>query len=193
MEIRRAMTFLATLCFSLPVTGREGFGRTFPDVVERGGKTLRLVGLGLREKYSFDVFVLGVYTPDGGCDPDAMIRQDQVKMLRQEFVRTVSARRLEAETRKVTEPRLPREMTEEDRRQAEAFITMMRTEVQDGTVLEMTYLPGEGTRITKDGRPLGPTLTGKRFQEILWSSYLGRDSFCPKTRDQVLRSCRERD
>lgn len=171
---------------------REGFGRVFPDTLERGGKTLRLSGLGLREKYTFDIFVAGFYTPDGGCDPTRMIRDDDVKLLRQEFVRTVPGKRLEAEVRKVTEPRLPPDATEEDRRQAEAFIAMMRTDVREGTVLEMLYVPGQGTKVTRDGQLLGPPLPGKRFQEILWGSYLGPDSFCPKTRDQVIQSCRER-
>ncbi|HOU54075.1 MAG TPA: chalcone isomerase family protein [Myxococcota bacterium] len=187
---RMAAWLLAMVLWSAVAHAREGYGRVFPDTLERAGKTLHLVGLGLREKYTFDVFVLGMYTEDGACDPGAMIRDDRVKVLRQEFVRTVSARRLEGETRKVTEPRMPPELTEADRQQAETFIAMMRTEVRDGTVIEMTYVPGEGTRVTQDGRPLGPPLKGKRFQELLWDSYLGPESFCPKTRDQVLRSCR---
>ncbi len=187
---RIAAMMLVAALLPAGAAGREAYGRTFPDSLERGGKTLRLVGLGLREKYTLDVFVLGIYTEDGSCDPVAMVRDDRVKMIRQEFVRTVSDRRLESETRKVTEPRMPPDLTEEDRRQAEAFIAMMRTEVRDGTVLEMLYVPGEGTRITRDGHPLGPPLKGKRFQEMLWDSYLGKGSFCPKTRDQVLESCR---
>lgn len=187
---RLAVMWLVLGGLTPAASGREAYGRVFPDTLDRAGRTLRLVGLGLREKYTFDVFVLGIYTEDGACDPGAMIRDDRVKVIRQEFVRTVSARRLEGETRKVTEPRMPPDLTEADRQQAEAFIAMMRTEVRDGTVIEMTYVPGEGTRVTQDGRPLGPPLKGKRFQELLWDSYLGPESFCPKTRDQVVRSCR---
>jgi len=190
-EAMRSVVAVVVALGMLPATsrGREAFGRVFPDALERGGKTLRLVGMGLRQKYLFDVFVLGIYTTDGSCDPGSMVRDDQVKLILQEFVRTVSAKRLEEETRKVTEPRMPPDLTEEERQQAETFISMMRTEVRDGTQVEMLYIPGEGTRVSKDDRPLGPPLKGKRFQEMLWQSYLGPDSFCPKTRDQVLRSC----
>lgn len=181
---------LAGLLASPSAGGREMSGKSFEESVTRAGKTLKLSGIGLREKYFVDVYVLGVYTVSGGCDASRLVATDEVKLLRLQFVRKVQANRMEAETRKMTMTRLPASLTDQDREQAEAFIRQMTVSVTGDSIIEMLYVPGTGTSVTKDGKSLGPTLTGKPFQEVLWNTYLGPSPCCPKTTKQILESCR---
>ncbi len=164
-------------------------GHEFEETTVREGRTLHLTGLGMREKYFFDVYVLGAWTESGACDPDRMVRDDETKLLRLTFVRSVPAKRMRKEVRSMVESRIPADADEAGRQQSEAFVAIFDQDVSDGAVFEMLYVPGAGTRVTRDGKPQGATLVGKPFQEVLWSTYMGAEPCCPKTKKQLLQSC----
>jgi hypothetical protein len=184
-----ALVVTGTLAMAPTARARGLAGREFEETRTCEGKTLRLTGLGLREKYFFDVYVLGAYTESGSCDPVRMVRDDEVKLLRLNFVRGVPASRMRKEVRSMVSSRLPANSTDADRLQSEAFIAMFDQDVSSGAIFEMLYRPGVGTLVTRDGQPQGAMLTGKPFQEVLWSTYVGPEPCCPSTTKQLLESC----
>jgi hypothetical protein len=183
------MAFLLVFVTTGRVEARGIAGRELAETVTRADKALKLNGVGLREKYYFDIYVLGAYTESGTCDPARMIKDDEVKLLRMEFVRSVPAKRLQAEVRKMVSSRLPVSATDADRQQSESFIAMYDFDVTKETIVELLYVPGTGVTATRDGRPMGAVLPGKSLLETLWSTYVGPDPCCPATRRQLLESC----
>ena len=191
-----AGVFLVVVSLSLAmpnVSNARGMaGRELAETVARGGRTLKLDGVGLREKFLFDIYVLGAYTESGSCDPARMVGDDEAKLLRMEFVRNVPAGRLQSEVRKMVSTRVPKAASDKDRLQSETFILMYNFDVTSETIVEMLYVPGTGTIVTRNGESMGPVLPGKPFQEVLWSTYVGSDPCSPSTKKQILESCRSR-
>jgi hypothetical protein len=193
-RVARVATMILVLAIGWTGTARARSlaGRELAETASRAGKTLKLTGVGLREKYFFDVYVLGAYTESGACEPARMIGDDEVKLLRMEFVRNVPAGRLQAEVRKMVTTRVPDGATDVDRQQSEAFIAMYDFDVTKETVVELLYVPGTGLAATRDGKSMGAVLPGKPFQEVLWSTYVGPEPCCPATKKGLLESCRSR-
>ena len=81
---------LLLLFLSLAFAGQLA-GVTMADSVVMNGQTLVLNGLGLREKYTLDVYVGGLYLPARSQNASVIIQQETQKRVVMHFVRSVSA------------------------------------------------------------------------------------------------------
>ena len=64
-------------------------GKKFGPTVSVDGKDLKRVGAGLRKKWGFSVYAMGVYTEGGACDAGQVIKAEEAKYLRLDFLRDV--------------------------------------------------------------------------------------------------------
>jgi hypothetical protein len=154
-------------------------GTRYPDTVTVEGHTLNLVGAGLREKWFFDVYTMGAYTPSGKCDTRAIIKDEEVKYLRLDMHRDVSAEKMSSTIGESFEQR-------------KTFEGYFKDECSEGTVLEFVYVPGTGTILKQNGKKLGPPIEGKAFQEVLWDIYFGKDTCCEDLLEQILETCKKK-
>src|SRR5256885_8674361 len=69
-------------------------GATLPDTLKSGEMTLKLNGLGLREKAMFKVYVGGLYLESPSKDADALLATDQAKAIRMHFLRDLTKAQL---------------------------------------------------------------------------------------------------
>jgi len=122
----------------------------------------------------------------------AIIKDEEVKYLRMNMHRDVSAEKMSSTISESFEEHMPKGASAELRKQRKTFEGYFKDECTEGSVLEFTYLPGTGTILKQNGKQLGPALTGKAFQEVLWDIYFGKDTCCDDLLEQILETCKKR-
>jgi len=145
-------------------------GVTLPDTVQVGSTTLLLNGVGLRSKYTFKVYVAGLYIPQKSSDSQAILKADTSKRIVMHFVRDVSKSQLTdgftesfqnntPDAAKTTKPEIDRLFSALDA-------------VKDGDEIVFTYVPGTGTSVAIAGKEK-LTIAAPAFGEMLFSVWLG--------------------
>jgi len=157
----------ALLIALLSAHAGELAGVTLPDTATVAGSAVHLNGMGLREKYYFDVYVGALYLASRTESDAAAIRADEPKRIVMHF--------LYAE---IPKPKLVGSF-EEGFSSADASLSAsidqlngwMET-VHAGDEILFDYAPGSGTTVTVKGQQKG-TIAGSAFMQALWSVYLG--------------------
>jgi len=172
----RRLPVLVALAASLalstlaPLRAATVAGVDLPDTAKVGDQTLALNGAALRSKFFFKVYVGGLYLPQKQGDVGAILAADTPRRMVMRFLRTVSAEQLCEgwnEGLAANTPNPSAELTQK----FEKLCGLMR-EVDDGTVLALTYVPGTGTQITFAGWDRG-TIEGKDFADALLNCWIG--------------------
>ena len=125
------------------------------------GKSLQLVGAGLREKGFFDVYALGAYTQSGSCDPQKIIKDDETKYLRIEMLRNVKADAMASSIGDAFDDAIPPGADPNLKAQSATFQGYFKDKARKDQVIDFTYVPEVGVTIRQDGKELGPPLTGE--------------------------------
>ncbi|RLB53219.1 MAG: hypothetical protein DRI34_13715 [Deltaproteobacteria bacterium] len=167
-------------------------GQSYPASLQIEGKTLKLVGAGLREKWFFDVYTMAAYSESGSCDRQRLIKDDEVKLLKLNMLRDVSAQKMASTIGESFEEHMPKTADAQLKAQRRTFESYFKKECSEGTVLEFMYVPGKGTLLKQNGEEMGPVLEGKAFQEVLWDIYFGKDTCCDDLIEQIEESCRKK-
>src|SRR5215470_3614195 len=84
----------AVLMVSASALAGDLAGATLPDTLQAGEKTLKLNGLGLRQKAIFKVYVGALYLTSPSKDASAILAADQPKAIRMHFLRDLSKAQL---------------------------------------------------------------------------------------------------
>ena len=157
------------LIVSVAALARDLAGVTLPDTLKVGEKTLKLNGLGLRQKAIFKVYVGALYLEAPSKDADAILAADQPKAIRMHFLRALSKAQLVEAFQEGFETNV------KDRApQKAAFDRMLALvpDVKEGTTLTFTYLPGKGTTLSAGSKDLG-IFEGKGFADAVFAIWLG--------------------
>ncbi|RME24035.1 MAG: hypothetical protein D6806_10235 [Deltaproteobacteria bacterium] len=190
--MKRFVVVVCLLALPAMVLALTVEGQNYPSQLTVEGKQLKLVGAGLREKWFFDVYTMGAYTESGSCDKARIIKDDEVKMLRINMLRDVSAEKMASTIGESFEEHMPKNADEKLKKQRRTFESYFKKECSEGTVLEFIYVPGKGTILKQNGKEMGPVLEGKAFQEVLWDIYFGKDTCCDDLIEQIIDGCKKR-
>jgi hypothetical protein len=169
---------LLLICFigfsfaSVHAQKRTTAGVTFPAKATINGKTLLYNGSGLREKYTFDLYVAAMYLSRPSMDANKIINDDDEmgihlelvsnKVTREKFVETVKEGFGKASHGKATSAEISK------------FMGFFTGEFKDGDKIHLEYTPGKGTSAIKNGKVLG-TMPGLEFKKALFSIWLGNN------------------
>jgi hypothetical protein len=149
---------------------RDVAGVTLAEEVSDHGRTLRLNGAGLRTKYLFKVYVAGLYTEAPTHDADAVVHGHGVRRVELHLVRALSADEvadaLVDGVRRNAGDALPSLASRVERLKA------LCPAVQPGDVVVFQFVPGTGTVVTANDRPVG-TIEGDDFASALLAVWLG--------------------
>jgi hypothetical protein len=147
-------------------------GVSFPDTAVIGGRECRLNGVGVRTKIVVSVYLGALYlaTPTG--DAAAAIAADEPKRIVMHFVHAkVEAEKIREAWREgfagnaaATLPQLQERLGR--------FSDWFDADLLKGEQVVLTYLPGQGTEVTVQGKPRG-VIEGADFMRALWSVWLG--------------------
>ncbi len=162
---------LTMLISSVALAGKLA-GVTLPDKANVGGTTLVLNGMGLREKFTFDVYVGGLYLTAKSKDGGKIVNDDAPKRMVMHFLRDVDKEKL-IET---LDEALKKQKIAKDKR---AKLRGWMRDAKEGDQIIIDYVPGKGTTfIDKPAKgsqkPMG-TIEGIEFMKAIFSIYVGKN------------------
>ena len=172
------LALLASFTVPLSAQTQTVEGNRYPDTVEAGGRTLTLVGAGLRERWWFDVYTMGAYAEHRSCDPQVLIATDRAKSLRIDLLRDVDAKTMAGTLEDAFERNLPLDVPLGLQSQVDTFLGYFRKDLEKGDRMEITYVPGVGTTLIQNQEQQGWTLEGEGLADLLWSSYFSASTCC---------------
>lgn len=162
------MNWIATLLLCGWAEAATLAGVTLPDSATVNGQQLVLNGLGLREKYWFDIYVGGLYLTAKTTDANNAIQQEQPKRIVMHFVRA-----LDAATLGSTLEESINNSPQSSALQSEiATFKQWIEDVNPGDQVVLDYIPGQGTVVTIKNKKKG-VIQGKTFMTAIWSIFVG--------------------
>ena len=183
---------IAILCL-LPSGFASGLsieGSNYPATITKQGKDLKLLGVGLREKWFFDVYTMGAYSESKSCKASDIVNKDEPKYLRLDMKRDVSAEKMASTIGEAFTEHMPKNASAELKKQRKTFESYFKTECTEGTVLEFFYIPGQGTFLYQNSKEMGPALKGKEFAQVFWDIYFGKETCCDDLKESILKTCK---
>jgi len=171
-----------SLAASSPAQAGELAGVTMPDTATLGGQTLVLNGMGLREKYMFDIYVGGLYLPSKTTSQSKALNDDVPKRMVMHFVyKTVTATQMVDSFNEGLEKQ--GEHAALDARWQKLCGWM--TDIHEGDVVTLDYVPGTGTTVSINGTARG-TIEGTDFMKAVFALYVGDHPATNKLRTGLL-------
>jgi hypothetical protein len=168
-------------------------GTTYSSTAQVEGKTLRLLGAGLRRVrrffLSFDAYTMAAYSESGTCDAAALISADETKYIHIVALRDLSADTIRGRLAEALENNTPNGASESLQLQIQTFLTYFEQDLVEQASMELIYVPGAGTTVKHNGAQEGAITLGKPFADILWSSYFSEDTCCTDLKEAILSSC----
>jgi hypothetical protein len=167
-----ATRLLLLLAFALPLQAAEVAGVKFDERVRIADTELALTGVGLRRRFIFDVYAMGLYVRDAKADP---VMQPGAKRIAIHMLRDVDADTFtqalvdgmrpnhDAATMKALEPRIG---------ELSAVMASLK-EAKKGMAITLDWLPAAGTQMTVNGKPAGAAIAGEDFYQALLRIWLG--------------------
>jgi Chalcone isomerase-like len=137
-------------------------GQRFDDRIQLDGKPLVLNGLGLRGVAWLKAFVAGVYVTVPSRNPQDVLAQAGPKRLRLRIM-------VEASSHELTKSlvgRVRKHEPQELQRQLGTRITQLGQQIDSlgklkpGDNVDLDWLPGRGTQLSLNGRPVGAPVAG---------------------------------
>ena len=166
-------------------------GNTTDSVITINGKTLKLIGSGLREFLFIDIYRMSAYSESGDCKPSKIVYKNETKALRLKMLRGIPAERMRSTLRDTLADNLPKNKDNTALKQKiESFLARMDKDLESGAYVELIYIPGQGTIAKRNGKRLGVT-PGKDFADLLWKSYFGGDTCCSGLKSSILKACKQ--
>lgn len=145
---------------------------------------LVLNGGGLREKYWFDLYVVGLYLREKTTDPSKIIHGNEEmgmhfhivsdKVTRERFIASLD----EGFTNSSTAGKA----TKEDVKKLENILS---DQIKNGDRIYLDFIPNQGLQVTKNGKILG-IVPGLEFKKALFSIWLGSKTVDASLKNSML-------
>lgn len=181
---RRLAAALLAAALVAPAAGAGTIeGVDFDDRVQAGSVDLALASLALlRYRIVFKGYVAALYLPDGSAPADSL--KDVPKRLELEYFWSIPGNAIGAAGEQIL-ARNVSEGTLAALRPRLDEISALYQDVEPGDRYALTYLPGTGTELSKNGERLG-VIPGADFAAAYFSIWLGDDPIDVSFRDQLL-------
>jgi hypothetical protein len=163
---------LALVAFA--ASGAEVAGVKLDDKTQVESKELVLNGAGLRKRFMFNVYVIGLYLPERKSDAAAVLELPGPKRAAIHMLRDVSA---DTFTEALVEG-LRENHTEADYKAIEPRVQELAAifaeikEAKKGMVISLDWT-GAATRLVVNGQPAGKPISGEDFYRALLRIWLG--------------------
>ncbi len=175
---------LAILVISAPAAPKEREGVVAEPTITVAGRELHLMGMGLRKKLWFKVYLASFYLEHPTENAAEAISSDQVKRVEMHMLRDLERDKIveavQAGFEKNSGPQMP---------QLQARLNQFLKIIPDlkaGEVITVTYVPGEGTLAKAVKNEV--TIPGKDFADALFSVWLGKQPVDEDLRDEMMRN-----
>ncbi len=169
-----ALATLAMLALAAAAMAAEVAGVKLDDKAKVGEAELVLNGAGVRTKVFFKVYVGALYLPARTADPKAAIAAPGPKRVMMHMLRDIGADSLVSSLNEGLEKNhTPAELKalEPKVKELTAILTQDK-EIKEGAVIFLDGIPGQGTRVTANGKVRG-TVAGDELFPALLRVWLG--------------------
>ncbi|NWG01198.1 MAG: chalcone isomerase family protein [Thermoanaerobaculaceae bacterium] len=184
--LRALLVGVMTVVFSVPLVAGTLEGVTLPDTVSVNGVTLHLNGMGVRIKSVFkvNVYVAGLYLATPSKNPAAILAANEPRQLVMHFLyKEVEAAKLVEAWREGfannSAAALPALKARLDK-----FCALWPA-MKSGETATLTYIPGQGTKVTIKGKDVG-IIEGKDFADAIFAVWLGPKPPNPELKQGLL-------
>ncbi|WP_456323287.1 chalcone isomerase family protein [Hydrogenimonas sp.] len=145
----------------------------FPQtLLVEGNVTLRLNGVGTREKFWIDLYRIGLYIPAKCRKASFIIKEEQPQLVKVVIVSSfISDKAMREGIEKGFEKSTSGQMGSLGKR-IDNFIAAFASGIQKGDEYDLFYSPGTGVSVVKNGHIL-TTIPGRDFKEALFGIWLG--------------------
>ncbi|UXY14098.1 chalcone isomerase family protein [Chitiniphilus purpureus] len=151
-------------------------GQQVPDSVALAGQSLVLNGAGVRTRIVVDVYVAALYTSARTGDAQAVLQATLPRRMELRMLRDVAADAMHESLVEGLADNVGQAGLGQYARQLDALDKVFREvqAVQKGDVIQLDFLPSQGTRITVRGKRY-PVIAGDDFAAAMLSIWLGND------------------
>ncbi len=147
-------------------------GVEVPETVAVDGTALVLNGAGVRRKLFVKVYVGALYLPERRADPAAIIGADEPQRVEMRILyRRIGVRKLRESWEEGLQANHPPERLEALRPVLERYYATLRP-VRRGDLVTLTYRPGAGTEVAKNGEVID-VIPGRALFAALLGVWLG--------------------
>ena len=164
---------LALLLLAGSAAAKEIEGHSYQDELNVGGHPLKLVGVGLRTKWFFNVYTLGAYSKSGTRSARHLVNTDEPKFIWLRMMRSISAEKMNDAIDEGFEKNTPDGERAAFKERLDTLKSYMPATLKKHLHIGFTYRPGEGTLVTIGKTPKG-TIAGADFARGLFSIWFGR-------------------
>ena len=156
---------------------REIAGIRFADQIDVGSHRLQLNGAGLRTRFFFKVYAMGLYLQSGGMDPAQAIAAEGAKRAHIVTLRELTADQFaDALVEGVRNNHTAAQWSALEARVGVLGKTIRSLEsASEGMVVQLDYLPDRGTVLIIDGEEKGDAIAGADFYAALLRVWLGEN------------------
>ncbi|MBC7700809.1 chalcone isomerase family protein [Aquabacterium sp.] len=183
-SIARAL-LLSIAMLALPaLAATEVRGVKFTDSIQLANQPLQLNGAGVRVKVIIDLYAAGLYVLKADTNAANVMNQTGAKVMKIVLLRDLTGEDFADATAKGFKAN----NSEADRTKFQTKLDEIKAlmldfgPVKKGTVIQIDFVPGEGTHVLLDGKRRGPEVTGDEFQQAVLRIWLG-----PKPVDAELK------
>jgi hypothetical protein len=152
-------------------------GVAFEDQAAVVNQPVELNGAGLRVKMIIKVYAIGLYLPRKVSEAAQAITMPGPKSLRIVMLRDVGAERLTESLVQGVQDNASKaeQLALQDRLKALEDAMRQLGEAAKGAHIDLDYVPGAGTRISMQGKPVLKDIPGEDFYRALMKIWLGDD------------------
>ena len=170
-RIVRTCAVLLLSLLATPALARDIEGTPIADTVTQDGKTLSLIGAGIRNKWMFNVYVGALYAEKPTFNAANLIKSEQIKRMDLHLLRDVGKDKIVESIREGFEKQSKAQMPALQGRLDQLAAAV--PDLKKGDTLSLTYIPDKG--VVVGGAAKETVIPGKDFADALFSVWLGPD------------------
>ncbi len=165
-------TLFALALLAVPPYAKSLKGVTLPDTVIIEGRHCALVGMGVRKKFFFKIYVGGLYMEHPAHKPKRVIGDLGIKRVVMHFLyKEVSAKKMREAWTDDFKANLD-ERFNTLKPKIDTFNGFFTKPIRRGDEVWVTYLPGKGTQVIIGGKEAG-IIPGIDFMKAVFSVWFG--------------------
>ena len=187
MNIKLVYCFILICFFTSGVSAREVAGVNFEEslTVSELDQSLRLNGAGIRYKFFFKIYIGALYLPAQQNDPAVILKNPQANRMVMHFLYDeVTREKLVAAWQEGFSENVDAEVFKALKTRLDKFNGMF-SDMHNGDIVLLDYVPGKGTRVTIKGVEAG-VIEGADFNQALLSVWLGEEPVTEELKDALL-------
>ncbi|WP_371374522.1 chalcone isomerase family protein [Thalassotalea aquiviva] len=158
---------------SLNVSAKDVAGSEVNDSITVAEQTLILNGVGIREKWVFDVYSAALYLTKVNHQANYIIDANETMVIELKMLRDVDGKSMAEAIHQGFTSALNNDLTSLENK-INTFLQVFGNEAVKGNVYTLAYSPEIGTQININGK-LVSTIEGLDFKQALYAIWLGKD------------------